>query len=348
MEDREQDLHHVAPVSPFWIAQFLGWGLYVLGNFIFSLGLVAESTLAAHVILLGQKLIKGAIGLGASLVLHRALGVLWRRRVSLVTLGLASLAGSLLLGAIWLFLVRLAYRQPPLGAGFARDVLTHVFVLVAWCAIYVTVRTRDELAAERERALRADAAAGEARLRMLRYQVNPHFFFNALNSIRALIDESPARARETVTRLAELFRYSLEGQEEATFGDELAAIRNYLAIQKIRYEDQLEIVEEIDDAALPVPMPSFLVHPLVENAVKHGLRTSALPLRLELRAAVTDGRLVREVHHGGRLAGENLEDGTGTGLANIGERLRERYPGRHDLRLSEEDGGVTARLEIPA
>jgi LytS/YehU family sensor histidine kinase len=187
---------------------------------------------------------------------------------------------------------------------------------------------------------------------MLRYQVNPHFFFNSLNSIRALIDESPERAREMVTQLSELFRYSLLDETETSLGDELGAIRNYLAIQKIRFEDKLEVVYEIETSAEAVRLPSFLIHPLVENAVKYGLHTSPPPLRIVVRAGVRDGVLGVEVKNTGRLAnGARLDGpvlGTGTGLHNIGERLRQRYSGRHSFDLGEADGWVTARLEIPA
>ncbi len=339
-------------MSPFWTAQILGWAIYVLANFVVSTFTMQEPPASAYLVLFGQKLIKGGIGLAASLVLYELYRRLWPRRWPLPALAFAGAIASMILGLVWLFFVRLAYRQEPLAVGFHRDALTHVFVLIAWSAIYFTVRYRSELQVETERALRATALANEARLRMLRYQVNPHFFFNSLNSIRALIDESPDRARDMVTQLSELFRYSLLDEEETTLGQELGAIRNYLAIQKIRFEDKLEVVYDVDAAAEAVRLPSFLVHPLVENAVKYGLHTSPPPLRIVVRAGLEDGMLAVEVRNSGRLAnGASLDRpvlGTRTGLHNIGERLRQRYAGRHHFDLSEADGWVTARLRIPA
>ena len=340
-------------MNPFWIAQGLGWALYVLANYLVSIWLVVEPSSGAYLVLFGQKLIKGGLGLGISLILYALYSRLWARRWPLWSLTLVGGVATSFLGVVWLALTRLAYRQEPFAAvGFHRDALAHVFVLVAWSAIYFTARYRGELAAETERALRATALANEARLRMLRYQVNPHFFFNALNSIRALIDESPARAREMVTQLSELFRYSLLDQEETTLGEELGAIRNYLTIQKIRFEEKLEISYQVDPAAEGVRLPSFLVHPLVENAVKYGLHTSPAPLRIVIAAELRDGKLMIEVRNSGRLGkGAPLDPpvlGTGTGLANIAERLRQRYAGRHHFDLDENAGWVSARLEIPA
>jgi hypothetical protein len=339
-------------VSPFWIAQLVGWALYVLANFVVSTFTLTAQDGSAYVVLLGQKLIKGGIGLAASLLLAWLYLRLWPRRWPLWGLALIGTLASTVLGMVWLFFVRLAYLQEPLAIGFHRDALTYIFALIAWSAIYFTVRYRSELQVETERALRATALAHEARLRMLRYQVNPHFFFNALNSIRALIDESPARARDMVTELSELFRYSLLDDAETTLGGELGAIRNYLAIQKIRFEDRLDVAFEVDSAAEAVRLPSFLVHPLVENAIKYGLHTSPPPLRIVVRAEVRAGVLAVEVRNSGHLAnGASLDRpvlGTGTGLHNSGERLRQRYAGRHRFALDEADGWVSARLEIPA
>jgi hypothetical protein len=340
-------------VSPFWSAQLVGWSLYVVINYLVSFGALAEPTAAAHVVLFGQKLIKGGIGLGMSLILALLYRRLWPRRWSIWPMALAGVAASLALGWIWTVLVRLAYLQTAFGGTFRHDYLTFTAALMAWTALYYSVNYRRELAAETERALRATALANEARLRMLRYQVNPHFLFNSLNSIRALIDEDPERARAMITELSEFFRYSLLDPQGAdtTLSDELAAIRNYLAIQKIRFEEKLEVDLCVSPQAEAAQLPSFLVHPLVENALKYGLKTSPMPLRIAIVAEVVDGRLCVEVANTGHLVPESGKPngaGTGTGLSNVRERLRHTYPGRHAFALDERDGWVRARLEVPS
>jgi hypothetical protein len=209
-----------------------------------------------------------------------------------------------------------------------------------------------ELAVQRETAARATALAQQAQLQMLRYQLNPHFLFNALNSIRAMILEDASQAREMVTELAEFLRYSLDGKEqESTIDDELQAIDNYLAIQRIRFDERLDLSMVVDPAARGAIVPCFLIHPLVENAVKHGMRTSAMPLRLEIEVRRRSDAVSVRVSNTGRLADvlprpDTPRDGTGTGGKNIAQRLKLAFPGRHSFGIEERDGWVHARLRL--
>ena len=132
---------------------------------------------------------------------------------------------------------RAIYRLPIINDQLIRDAMLPTFVLTAWSALYFSFVYRDRANRESERALRATALATEAELAMLRYQVNPHFLFNSLNSLRALIDENPAAARTMVTQLADLFRHSLRTTSyDLTVGDEITAIRNYLDSGNIAYK----------------------------------------------------------------------------------------------------------------
>jgi two-component system, LytTR family, sensor kinase len=299
-----------------------------------------------------HKLGKAAIGCGCSLLLH----LLYRRllpRLSLPALGAVALAASLTAGMAWEMGMRLMFLMPVFEAATPRSALYPSFVLVAWSALYFSFAYRERAELETARALRATALATEAQLAMLRYQVNPHFLFNALNSLRALIDENTSSARRMVTQLSELFRYSLRTarENELLLADEIAAVRNYLDIQKIRFEDNLEVTIDVDPAAAATPLPGFLIHPLVENSVKYGLETSARPLKVEVRAR-REGRMLHiEVVNTGRwiasVAGPVATgNGTGTGLRNLRERLRHIYPDRHALSIGEADGWVRAVMSI--
>jgi two-component system, LytTR family, sensor kinase len=277
--------------------------------------------------------------------------VLYRRllpRLTLPALGGVALLASMAAGVSWELGIRLMYQWPLFEAEMPRSALYPVFVLVAWSALYFSFAYRQRADLEAQRALRATALATEAQLAMLRYQVNPHFLFNALNSLRALIDENTSSARRMVTQLAELFRYSLRTAHEndLSLGDEMAAIRNYLDIQKIRFEDNLEVTIDVDPQAAAAPLPGFLVHPLVENSVKYGLETSTRPLRVQVRARREGNRLRVEVANTGRWLATAPRpatgNGTGTGLRNLRERLRHLYPDRHELSIGEEGGWVRA------
>jgi len=202
---------------------------------------------------------------------------------------------------------------------------------------------------ERENAREAKSLAHQAQLRMLRYQLNPHFLFNTLNAIRGLILEDPQRSRRMVSELADFLRYSLDGHSgEGTVGDELEAIENYLAIQRTRFEQHLDAEVLADPSALAIPLPSFLIHPLVENAIKHGMKNGVMPLKLRIEITQKDRVLAIRVSNTGRLAlmhDYSYED-TGIGLKNITERLELAFPGRHAFRLDEKDGWVTAEIEL--
>ncbi len=206
-----------------------------------------------------------------------------------------------------------------------------------------------QAALERENAREAKSLAHQAQLRMLRYQLNPHFLFNTLNAIRGLILEDPQRSRRMVSELADFLRYSLDGHGgEGTVGDELEAIENYLAIQRTRFEQQLDAEVRVDPSALTIALPSFLIHPLVENAVKHGMKSGIMPLKLLIEITRKKQTLNIRVSNSGHLVPKHdhsYED-TGIGLKNITERLELAFPGRHTFRVNEADGWVVAEIEL--
>jgi len=334
--------------SGFWIAQLLWWGFYVVVFHLASLPGLEDTSFHGQLIHVGQKVAKAGVGFAGSLVLY----VLYLRaapRLRLPVLGACALAASFVLGLGWEMLTRVIYIQRVIDDQLLRASMLPTFVLTAWSALYFSFMYRDRANAETERALRATALATEAELAMLRYQVNPHFLFNSLNSLRALIDENPAAARTMVTQLAELFRHSLRtARDELTVGDELTAIRNYLDIQKIRFDDALDASVEVDDAAAATALAGFLIHPLVENAVKYGLETSAKPLRVRVEVRRTGRTLDVLVTNTGHWLADGARNGagTGTGLRNLRARLAHLYPDRHTLDIGDADGLVRAHLTL--
>ena len=221
-----------------------------------------------------------------------------------------------------------------------------------WSILYFVINFWREWRREQARAMKAALLAQKAQLQMLRYQLNPHFLFNALNSIRALVDENKDSARAMITELAEFLRYSLIHRDYAPvpLTNEMEAISLYLSIQGRRYEEKLEVTAEVSAEAGRYPIPCFLIHPIVENAVKYGMQTSPMPLRIAIRADASDGNLRLSVSNTGRWvepgSAERIEGGTGTGLANVRQRLATAFPNRHKLAVSEKDGWVIVELEI--
>jgi hypothetical protein len=259
-------------VPPFWVAQLLGWSAYAAGKYTLSSSAYPS---AARVGLL--------VGIG--LLLTLPLRALYRRLRARglsqpATLVVAALA-SLLMANVWLLLydglLHAVGALPFEGwATYRKGVVNKAPVLLAWSALYLGIKHWQDLQEERERTLRATALATEAQLEMLRYQLQPHFLFNSLNSLRALIAEDPSRAREMVTELAEFLRYSLlsSGVSEVPLADEIASLQRYLALERVRYEERLQVEFAVAPEAASRRVPGFLLHPLAENAVKYGIRTA--------------------------------------------------------------------------
>jgi hypothetical protein len=235
-----------------------------------------------------------------------------------------------------------------------------ILPLFGWSFIHLGLQYNTALREQREQALRAVAAARDAQLRMLAYQLNPHFLFNTLNSIRALINEDRERAREMVTGLSRYLRYSLVDRplHVALLEEEVASVRGYLAIEHVRFEERLDARVEVEPAALHCEVPAFLLNPLVENALKYGAAgTAGAPLVLRVEARLEEpNRLRLVVENTGRWAqatapnaGEG-DDGVagGVGLANVRARLEALHPGDHRIEIDEADGHVRVVVDLPA
>ncbi len=273
-----------------------------------------------------------------------------------VTSCAASAAGALIWWAadLLIFQVLLKMPAPPGGAlrNLPTEVVTGGLPLLLWSFLYFAVEYWLSWNEQEDRLARASALAQTAQLEMLRHQLNPHFLFNALNSIRALIDEDAEKAREMITQLSGFLSYSLEtgGYSDVPLRTELQAMDHYFAIQKKRYEDKLDVRFEIDPGAGEAGVLSFVIHPLVENAVKYGMNTSPMPLRIRIAAVVDGEMLTVTVSNTGRWiapSGSGPGAGTSTGLENVRKRLENAYPGRHSFQLFEKDGWVHVKLQMP-
>lgn len=220
-------------------------------------------------------------------------------------------------------------------------------LLVAWVAIGFVAKSAIVLHDEALRAERALADARGERLARLRSQLAPHFIGNALNAIAARIDEAPEAAQRMTADLADLVRNALRDLgDEGTLREELERLEPYLALERARFEDRLELDLQVEPAALDAELPPLLLQPLVENAIRHGVPAANSPLSVRVELARRPGGLVATVVNPGRLGPAPLDGSAGVGVENVRRRLRELYPGRHELTIVERDGHVHARLAL--
>ncbi len=182
----------------------------------------------------------------------------------------------------------------------------------------------------------------DAELKALKLQVNPHFLFNSLNSINALVTKDPQLARRMIARLSELLRMALESHKKlmVPLREELDFVHTYLEIERIRFGERLAYEEEVGQKLLAQPFPAMLLQPLVENAVKHGIVNSRKGGRIRLRMEVSGDRITCSV--GNTLPGEvGMGEGSpnqgGTGLSNIHQRLERLYEGNYELQIDRSD-----------
>jgi hypothetical protein len=189
----------------------------------------------------------------------------------------------------------------------------------------------------------------QARLETLRYQLNPHFLYNALNSVEALSREEPAQIPEVVRRLCECLRYALHPKKGglATLEQELQQVTSYLRVERVRFGEHLAVETDVSDAARSAIVPEFLLQPLVENAVKYGMRTGEMPLRVVIRTGSANGVLEIEVRNTGRWYSDAGRATGGVGLENLKNRLDLLYADRYRLKTAEEAGWVSVTVAIP-
>jgi hypothetical protein len=225
---------------------------------------------------------------------------------------------------------------------------------IGWSALYFWILSTR---ASRERAVnlvRAESAAHEAELQMLRAQIDPHFLFNSLNTVLAGLDRDPRALSGVVQGLADYLRYSLANRHSALvpLGEEYDAVMNYLVVEKARFRDDLEIDAHMDPGARAVPVPGVILQPLVENAIKHGYKASPLPLRLRIAIhREADGGAMLEVANSGRWvdapARREAGDASGVGLDSLRRRLTLLYKDTHRFDIVTDPDQVLVRITVP-
>jgi hypothetical protein len=218
-----------------------------------------------------------------------------------------------------------------------------LYLMVAGCsyAIHAHRRARaGELAVREARML-----AQQAQLAALRARINPHFLYNALHSVGALVTRDPRQADQALERLGDLLRYALEAEDEVPFRREWAFTEDYLAFERLRLAGRLEVVSQVDPATAPVLVPPLILQPLVENAVRHGLADRAEGGVIRLGARIEGGQLVLTVDDDG--AGGPVGEGTGIGVSSVRERLRVLHGDAATVDAGPRSRGFGVTVKLP-
>ncbi len=306
-------------------------------------------------------LIAFAIALLLTFPLRIVNRVVYRRKPTFFLLLFLLIAISILFGMLWFFLRNSVYFLVfPEIAGTWRDYLSHTSVMnilttiyfnsvlfLGWSILYFGIKYRQDLLTEKERSEKALHYAHEAQLRMLRYQINPHFLFNSLNSIQALVYEDAQQADLMITELSEFLRYTLKYNDRTyvPLAMEMDIISKYLAIEKIRFEERLDYAIDASEESRGTEILCFLLQPFVENAIKHGLHTGTQPkLTILIRAFTEKPWLCIEVENSGRWIAPT--DHQGTGIDNVRQRLENGYPGKYQLDIREKENHVCVSIKL--
>jgi two-component system, LytTR family, sensor kinase len=313
----------------YWLCQLSGWGLLVLGNFLFAL---TDDNYRDYVYTLTVIIL--VIGISTT-HLYRAIVKRWRWSALSITQLLPRIfLASIALGVVFT-LVSSSITQLISNAAFRIDEIINLQIIqpttnfsilfLIWNILYFGLHTFENWKLEEIKNLQLKAAKTEIELNSFRSQMNPHFMFNAMNSIRALVDEDPEKAKHAITLLSGILRNNLMLGKRQTvqLKEEMDLVEKYLAVEKIRFEERLEISIDVDREVLNWEIPPFMLQTIVENGIKHGVSKRIEGGAIEITAREIDNELCLKVQNSGVFV-QKIEH-EGIGLANTQKRLELLY-----------------------
>lgn len=226
--------------------------------------------------------------------------------------------------------------------------LTSVYamILFLWSVLYFTYHYFDQY----NKALKYEASMVQIELNNLKSQLNPHFIFNALNSIRALVDENPVKSKQAINQLSNILRSSLASEKKGLtkFDDELKIVKDYLGLESIRFEERLKTEFDIHPESHDFFVPPLMIQTLVENGIKHGISKLTAGGIIQLKTIVDRGRLKVQIRNSGHLVNGVKRNKTGIGLKNTVQRLKLLYGDEAAFRIvNENDNFVLTEIVIP-
>ncbi|MBT4855310.1 MAG: histidine kinase [Halieaceae bacterium] len=355
----------------FWIMNSSGWvALSVLTYFSLSLPYSQfELSYFAH------NISQSVVGLLLTLPLRWCFKSLWSWPVAqrFILAVIATIFFSMLWAVLRLLLFMLMTQEQNLWADYGGWVFPSIFVFFTWSALYHGIKYYQLLQQQREamlvlesqqrqRALqlvRAKAEVKDAQLQLLRYQLNPHFLFNTLNSVASLVSaERTEDAKTMLSRLGDFLRYSLDAGEDMLIplDKEFWALSQYLMIEQVRFSDRMTLKLDVPANLESLLVPNMLLQPLAENAIKYAIAPSESGGTIRVSAQLKDSRLVLSVEDSGSerlgVSSDTLElseSGAGIGLRNTRERLKNLFSNDFELLVTDSPlGGLCFSVAIPA
>jgi two-component system LytT family sensor kinase len=344
----------------FWVLQAAGWSGWALSFYLgASVWGDAPSNYEFYVPIIAL------IGMLITLGLRWLFAFTWEMRF--IARLLPFLMGSYFAGVLWMILRSIVFFTlfPEQKAAFGIEssaefyaylegAISAAWVMFGWSALYFGIKYYILLQDAKERALKAASIANEAQLKMLRYQLNPHFLFNTLNAISTLVlDKDTTLASDMINKLSRFLRHSLESDPmlQVTVEDEVAALKLYLDIEQVRFGSRLEVLFSIDPAVKKALVPSLILQPLVENAIKYGISQSVNGGAIGVSAHKDDNQLQLIISDNGPGIDMNQgakPQGSGVGLENCRERLRALYGNKSSIMLTKTlPHGLTVTINLP-
>jgi signal transduction histidine kinase len=345
----------------FWLFQAGGWTIWVVLLVIRDLTFVPAEYLLGRVTVY---IISAIMGILLTTGLRGLYRLVWEYAIS--ARAVTVFGGSLAASAVWQpfnnymdyvsfgeFLPFEDFRVEDLFRG---TLSTALFTMLLWSGLYFFIKYYQLFQLEKEKSLRSEALAQEAQLRMLRYQLNPHFLFNTLNAISTLVlDKATDQANEMLTKLSKFLRYSLDHSplDRVSLSHELETSRLYLDIEKVRFGERMQLQISVEEQALNALVPSMLLQPLIENSIKHGLSRMEQGGKITITATVNEQNLVLTVADNGPGIPESMLDESlavfkGVGLTNVRNRLKEMYgDNQHFSFANQETAGCKATVVLP-
>ncbi|MDJ0654591.1 MAG: histidine kinase [Xanthomonadales bacterium] len=337
----------------FWVLNIAGWGGYVIAAYLGALAYEKPDSVLSVIS------VTAASGFLLTIPLRYYYQWLWPRSPRQIALGALVVCYLLAIGWNWLdnelywSWVKHGWR-PEHWTGYFAGVMGSFYVLLCWSGLYFGIKYYQQLQRQTEQTLKATAAAHQAQLKMLRYQLNPHFLFNTLNAISTLIlDRQNETANQAVTRLSDFLRYSLDNDpmKRVTLRKELEALDLYLEIEMVRFGDRLQVHREIEARALDGLVPSLILQPLIENAIKYAVTPREEGGTIRISAKCHGDTLLLTIADDG----PGLENGaqqsaksSGVGLKNTRERLKQLYGDSQAFTLAPNNPrGLVITINLP-
>jgi two-component sensor histidine kinase len=341
-------------LSRYWLFQISGWGLFALINVFFAFlfnkfsePLILRLLFFVEIGILFSHLMR--------IVIKRSGVLLKNLQNQIIFFIILAIAFSVLITSVQtpfeqLYGLKRMEKPQPLHVLFFYNFGSVIPLLFIWNLIYFMYHYVAKSRKQQLDTLRLEGLVKELELKTIKAHINPHFIFNSLNSIRALIDENPERAREAVTELSNILRSSLKTEkgETVSFKDELRIVKDYLALENMRFEDRLKIEFDVDYKSLDKQVPPMMLQTLVENAIKHGINKRVEGGTVRVISDIKDECHVLAVQNTGHLNGYGNGHNDGFGLSSTKDRLSLLYGDKATFQIKQLDESlVEAKISIP-